>query len=219
MTSNPAEPRARALHDVVRVLSVLLTLSALAGLMTGVASSSRATLIDEVLAGGRVDPVAAEAADTLVRISVLLVIVFYSATMVVFLVWFWRLARNSAVLDRDRAPHAGWAIGSWLVPIANFWLPAVTLAKADRLSDPHTRSGGRLITAWAIVLGLAATASTVMWKLAPSELRTLQDVEAYARANRYDLIPQVALAIAAVLAILMIRRLTDRQHTALALPE
>ena len=45
---------------------------------------------------------------------------------------------------------------------------------------------------------------------------TIVDVEAYVRADRYDLVPQSGFAIAAVLAVVMVRRLTERQHLAFA---
>jgi hypothetical protein len=80
--------------------------------------------------------------------------------------------------------------------------------------DRDTAGSRRLIVAWAIVFGFSVAVSTVMWRLAPSGIVTIEDVEAFAWADRYDFVPQLGYVIAAVLAILMIRKLTERQDFA-----
>ncbi|MFE6358756.1 DUF4328 domain-containing protein [Streptomyces sp. NPDC057806] len=48
----------------------------------------------------------------------------YLACAVVFLCWFLGMRRATGPLAPDRFRHGtGWAIGSWFIPIAHFWLP------------------------------------------------------------------------------------------------
>lgn len=208
----------RSLRDLSGALTVLLPIAAVAGLISGYASLRRAAMIDSVLAGGPHDQALADAADEFVRIAGFAQVLASIPIMVLFILWFWWLAGNSARLDRAAAPRDGWAVGSWLIPIANLWLPAVKLIRADRLSgavvDRNTSASRRLIIMWATALGLAAIGIVAQWLTVPSVLLTVQDVEAYSRADRYDLVVQVALAFAALLAVIMVRRLTARQELA-----
>lgn len=210
----------RSLRDLTRALTILLPIAALAGLVSGYASLRRAALIDNVLAGGAHDQAKADAADNFVRIADFAHVVASIPIMVLFILWFWWLAGNSARLDRAAAPHDGWAIGSWLLPVANLWLPAAKLIRADRLSgavvDRNTSASRRLIIMWATALGLAVTGIVAQWLTVPNVLLTVQDVEVYSRADRYDLVVQIVLAFAALLAVIMVRRLTVRQELAFA---
>ncbi|SCF60702.1 MULTISPECIES: DUF4328 domain-containing protein [unclassified Streptomyces] len=43
---------------------------------------------------------------------------------IVFIIWFHSVRRVAGVLGPDRfRTGPGWAIGSWFIPLANFWLP------------------------------------------------------------------------------------------------
>ncbi|MFB7371310.1 DUF4328 domain-containing protein [Streptomyces sp. NPDC056222] len=43
---------------------------------------------------------------------------------VVFITWFYWMRRDGGVLGPDRFRKGpGWAIGSWFIPLANFWMP------------------------------------------------------------------------------------------------
>src|SRR5688572_22948218 len=101
----------RTLRDLTRALTVLLPIAALAGLVSGYASLRRAAVIDDVLAGGGHDQALADAADEFVRLAGFAQVVATIPVMVLFILWFFWLAGNSARLDRAAAPHDGWAIG------------------------------------------------------------------------------------------------------------
>lgn len=48
----------------------------------------------------------------------------YLPCAVLFIVWFFRMRRNTGLLAPDRFSRgAGWAIGGWLIPLVNFWMP------------------------------------------------------------------------------------------------
>ncbi|MEV0036335.1 DUF4328 domain-containing protein [Streptomyces sp. NPDC050804] len=48
----------------------------------------------------------------------------YLPCAIVFVVWFFRMRRNTGLLAPDRFRNGpGWAIGAWLIPLVNFWMP------------------------------------------------------------------------------------------------
>ena len=48
----------------------------------------------------------------------------YVPAAIVFVVWFFRMRRNTGLLAPDRFRNGpGWAIGAWLIPLVNLWLP------------------------------------------------------------------------------------------------
>ena len=210
----------RGLRDLTGALTWLLSIAALAGLVSGYASLRRSVMIDGVLAGGRPDDAGIVAADAFVRVAGFAHVVACIPVMVLFVLWSWWLTRNAALLDRHAAPQDGWVVGSWLVPIANLWLPARNLIRVDRIAggtgDRHTTASRRVIISWATALGLAAVGLTWLWRLGARGLVTVQDVETYAFADRAELVFQIMLALAAGLAVIMIRRLTQRQEHAFA---
>ncbi|MFD4634296.1 DUF4328 domain-containing protein [Streptomyces sp. NPDC058284] len=163
----------------------------------------------------------AEHADTLYAVSGFLQTGALIATCAVFLVWFHRVRVNAEVFE----PHIhrktrGWTVGSWFVPVLNFWFPrriAVDIwdASGDRsvaldrtTLDPS--AGGaphRLVNAW--------------WTLWVANLLAGRwSTQSYWRAEEPDEIKAAvgnlmfsdALDIAAaVLAILFVHRLTGMQ--------
>lgn len=206
------------LTRLVHALAVLLPVSAALGVVSGFASFRRANLIDDVLDGRDIDLAAVDAADSLVQTLSAIHLLTYLPTGIVFIVWFWRLAKNAALLDRHGAPRAGWAFWSWFVPIGSLWLPAENLLRADRVSgqvlDGGITSNRRLVVSWAAAFAIGSYGSAILWRSVPVEILTGRDLATFVRADRYDVVLQVVVAVAAVLAVLMVRRLTERQDRA-----
>ncbi|MEU9295605.1 DUF4328 domain-containing protein [Streptomyces sp. NPDC048266] len=138
----------------------------------------------------------------------------YVATGVVFIVWFHRLRKNAEVWAGDlQSRKPGWAIGGWFVPIANLWIPrgiAVDIWRASRW-QPYAADGAReltLLNSWWtcwVVGTLVNWTSGQMYKSA-------ETVDAWLTATRWSLAGFVLDIVAAVLAILVVRRLTSMQH-------
>jgi hypothetical protein len=57
---------------------------------------------------------------------------------VVFVVWFWRAYSNLTALGRTRKRRAGWAIGAWLIPFANYVIPYGIGAEIWKQSGPDS---------------------------------------------------------------------------------
>ncbi|MFJ3932457.1 DUF4328 domain-containing protein [Streptomyces sp. NPDC090029] len=144
------------------------------------------------------------------------------ATMVVFIIWFHRVRCNAGVFATDWFTNGtGMAIGAWFIPIGNLWIPrrvAVetwTASQADHLAGSRhqpTTPVNIWWTGWVASLLLSAVAS---WRGSRAETAG----EVLAAADLMVAADAVAI-VAAVLAILFVRRLTHMQHTkALALSQ
>ncbi|GHG19346.1 DUF4328 domain-containing protein [Streptomyces zaomyceticus] len=138
----------------------------------------------------------------------------YLATGIVFIVWFYRLRKNAEVWASDlQTRKPGYAVGGWFIPIANFWIPraiAVEIWRASRPA-PYAADGRRELTllncwwtCW-IVGTLVNWASGQMYETAG----TTGDYDA---ASQWSLAGFALDIVAAVLAILFVRRLTSMQH-------
>lgn len=68
---------------------------------------------------------------------------FALASLVVALVWVFRVASNAQRLRGDGKPSPGWAVGSWFIPLANIVLPIFPMRDTARA----TQAGG-LAVAW-----------------------------------------------------------------------
>ncbi|MFK0191424.1 DUF4328 domain-containing protein [Kitasatospora sp. NPDC090308] len=122
------------------------------------------------------------------------------ATAVVFIVWLHRVRVNVEVIcpqvyQRGR----GWTIGAWFIPFANLYLPWRVTADIWNASGPTDRHGvpqpfrAGVVNAW----WAAWVVSLVLGRL---------KVSAAVTASEF------VTAVAAVLAILVVRGLTDMQE-------
>ncbi|MFE5814722.1 DUF4328 domain-containing protein [Streptomyces sp. NPDC056479] len=51
-------------------------------------------------------------------------VIVYLPAAIVFVVWFFRMRRNTGLMAPDRFRNGpGWAIGAWLIPLVNLWMP------------------------------------------------------------------------------------------------
>ncbi|MFI9214342.1 DUF4328 domain-containing protein [Streptomyces sp. NPDC053253] len=136
------------------------------------------------------------------------------ATATVFIIWFHRLRKNAEVWAGDlQARTPGWAIGGWFIPIANLWIPhgvAADIWRASR-AEPSAADGrgelGLLHAWWA-----AFVVDTIVARVAGRMYDRAETFEEYASAANWLLASDVLDIVAAVLAILFVRRLTSMQH-------
>ncbi|MFF5934366.1 DUF4328 domain-containing protein [Streptomyces sp. NPDC012508] len=138
----------------------------------------------------------------------------FVATGIVFIVWFHRLRRNAEVWAGDlQSRKPGWAVGGWLVPIGNLWIPQGVAADIWRASRwrPYAADGARelaLLNAWWTVW----VADIVVSRIASLLYKRAETPDAYVTASSWSLTGYVLDIFAAVLAILFVRRLTSMQH-------
>lgn len=137
-----------------------------------------------------------------------------SATVVVFFVWFHRVRRNGEVFRPDGfSQSTGWAIGGWFVPIANLFLPYRTAretwdASAQNAPDGSYRSvsGAPVVTWW-----LAGVTGWFLHGLASYQYGKAVGAAEVRDASSLGAIADLIAVVAAVLAVLFVRKLTALQ--------
>ncbi|MER7174569.1 DUF4328 domain-containing protein [Streptomyces mesophilus] len=150
----------------------------------------------------------ADRADALAAAAAVLQTLFRIATIVVFLCWFWRVRVNAEVFAPDGHGKArGWTIGGWFCPVVNWWFPrriALDIWHAST-SGPARATG--LVNGW---WGLFTAYWVVGW-LASRQFAVAETPEKIQLALGSMLFADVLSALAAIAAVLFVRRLTAMQ--------
>ena len=144
------------------------------------------------------------------------------ATFVLLIIWLYRAAKNNEALGRQNPRLGpGWAIGGWFIPIAWWVIPFIILDDVWRGSDPSIARGDpswrRSSTMGAIWAWLVtAVIFTVPSAIASStgDVRA-DEPEKVRRDDILRVIGAVGAIVAAVLAILVTRRIAARQEECL----
>ncbi|MGW7044487.1 DUF4328 domain-containing protein [Streptomyces avermitilis] len=140
------------------------------------------------------------------------------ATMIVFLVWFYRVRVNAEVFAPDRQSKSrGWAIGGWFVPVVNLWFPRRIALDIWDASGPDALWDGDLavaprpsharVNAWWMVWIVSLLADRV----ASTAYRKAETAPEIHEAAGQMLFSDVVDMVAAALAILFVLRLTRMQ--------
>ena len=138
-----------------------------------------------------------------------------------FIFWFWRAYSNLAALGKPTRRRPGWAIGAWVVPIANFFIPYQIGSEIWRksLSDTpgvDTVGDGNIepvISWWALFLLMGLVNQVAFF----SGRDVGDDFERMAAVLGVDVIGGLVSIAAAIAALRFVRRATIRQERAAAL--
>jgi hypothetical protein len=144
----------------------------------------------------------------------------FVATGVAFITWLY-LARKNLDTWRIRGLRwgPGWAIRAWILPLANLVLPAVvmtTVVRGSRTPPDETEAPpGRsaLVWSWWLIYLCAAVGGTVFVSRDFNATDSAADIAGY---NAAGTVPSI---VAAVLAIVLVRRISgqqSRRHAALS---
>jgi hypothetical protein len=219
------------LRGLATATTILLGVSAAMAGLAGAFFLDRAGKADDFLNGNFLGTGLSEldSADSRVASGIGLFFFAFLATGVVFIIWQFRHAKNAEAIRGSLSLGPGWAIGGWFIPLANWILPALQIGQSAKASDPDlpagaTRDGGRLpgiIVAWAITYALGGIVFFAGSSSRPNEndvtrFNATSSLQDFARADRIAAVGMFIYAIAAVLAIVMIRTLTQRQDRAAA---
>jgi hypothetical protein len=198
-----------SLSGLATALYVLFPLVLLASLAQLAALGNRYNLLQEI----RDDPTSvtvaeADRADAGVAFGVIAYLLLVIATGIVFIVWFHRARGNADLLGGHYQRRSrGWAIGGWFCPVVNLWFPfqiaTDVLLEADRAgSQPIPgRQGYGLLRAW-------WTLFTIGNLLALGANGQGDDIDGLLRTDSFDITSTLLDIPAAVLAILVVRRIT-----------
>ncbi|MEU1090454.1 DUF4328 domain-containing protein [Streptomyces sp. NPDC005576] len=152
--SAPASPVPRAPEGLLKAVVALLGLVALADLFAVYADLNLANLIGDD-ANFVATPVGdLEAAENLYGFAATLWFTPYIACVVVFLVWFFRMRKYIGALAQDAFERgAGWAIGSWFIPIGALWMPVrIALQMWNAATRTWSAEPARYPSAWPVRL-------------------------------------------------------------------
>lgn len=139
-------------------------------------------------------------------------------TGVLFIRWQHRLARSSWAASGQSGLGPAWAIGGWFVPVVNVVLAGIQLRQLSRSTSPPAPGVGRgsqLVVLWTVTFavgnGILAAFAVRPASFSILELATPDDLRA-ARATMYlGVVANLVLAVAAVLGIAVVQRLTRQQ--------
>lgn len=133
------------------------------------------------------------------------------AVAVFFIRWLRLAYRNAdAVAPGVRRYGHGWAIGAWFVPFLNIWRPKQIVNDAWRAGDPSSAPYTAQLPAWLNLWWAAWLLTNVLGQVA-GRLALRQDTNEELHTVDYWYIASDATdAVAAVLAILVVRRISAR---------
>lgn len=201
----------RSIRGIGNALIALLVAQVLALMFEAVAVLMEMSLLQRIIDGSQVTLAEATASDNRVALSVRLWLVLLVATIVVWLIWQHRAHANLKALGTELEYSPGWAVGFWLIPIANLWKPFQVnreLWKASGDVDDWRSQRTWPVLGWwwaswisAGVLGRVAAAAR-QGAETPMEIRS---------ADIVDLLSTVVVVASAVLAILLVRSVIERQ--------
>ncbi|TDE09124.1 DUF4328 domain-containing protein [Jiangella asiatica] len=193
-------------------LTVLLAIIAAISAVTVVAYLLRIAYVVDVLDDGGADPDRADALDAFMAACVVLWTLMLLAIAPVFIVWQYRHAKNARLLGSVMW-GPGWAVGGWFIPIANLFIPARQVYVSSRFSDPRGRAAG-VVVGWWLCLVLASTLNRAVSTYEPEGLG-YDYLRGLRTADSLGVAAEMAFIAASVLAVVMVRRLSDRQDEAL----
>ncbi|MDI3421742.1 DUF4328 domain-containing protein, partial [Streptomyces luteolus] len=131
------------------------------------------------------------------------------ATAVVFLVWFYRVRVNAEVFAPEyHEKKRGWTIGGWFCPVVNLWFPRRIALDIWKASSDGNRRGAALLNWW---WALWVTTLLIGWTASRQYARA-ETTDEVQNALGSVLLTDVLDIVAAILAILFVRRLTRMQY-------
>ncbi|GGY08303.1 DUF4328 domain-containing protein [Streptomyces anandii] len=136
-------------------------------------------------------------------------------TGVVFIAWFYQARVNAEHFAQDVCTMArGWAIGAWFVPVGNLWLPYRVASEMWHASAQSTSDGSwRTVSKapvnawWALVI-----ASVAVGRVGSAATDAATTLAGLRHAVALTALGDLLNAVAAVLAIVFVRRLTRMQQ-------
>jgi NADH:ubiquinone oxidoreductase subunit 6 (subunit J) len=201
-------------------LQIMLAGVSLVGVAQIVALFGRINLLQRILTNPEAIAMAdATRSDQSVRRWAIIWLVAYLATAIVFSVWFFRIRKNAGAWAQDRQRRAqAWSFWAWVCPIVNFWFPfqiASDALESSRMPYSPERNGRTVLRLWWAAWLLQFPLSGIS-RILTTQTKTATNVIA---GTRVDIIGDVALLAAGVLAILMVRQLTGLQDRKINTPD
>lgn len=216
-------PRWRSLRGITAALTWLMSVHIvlMALLVIGVLNHLR-VLGDKERDGFVFDTKAVNDANAFPAAMIILSTLVGLALFVLLVIWLYRAAKNNEALGRQNPRLGpGWAIGGWFIPVANFVIPFIVMDDVWRGADPSIPRGDprwrRTSTLGAIWAWLVTAVIFVVPSVIASSTGDVRQDEPD-KVRRDDIlrvIGAVGAILAAVFAIIVIRRIAARQEECL----
>ena len=132
--------------------------------------------------------------------------------IVAFVAWFWRSYANLPSLGRPVKRRPGWAVGSWLIPFANFVIPysiGAEIWKKSRVDDTLDEANLEPVISWWALFLIMGLVNQVAFL---SSRDTGDDIERMAAAVSVELVGAAVSIAAALAAARFVRLATARQE-------
>lgn len=206
----PPQMPLRPVRGVAIFAVVALVCDSLIGIVAAVIDLWYASLVDRMIADVDSVPEAEiDTGDLVYGLSGILETVVYVVAIVAFLVWLFRVRANAEILapggHRRGQP---WLIFGWVVPIVSFWFPKQIVddiwSASSRVPSPPRGLFNAWWAAWLIGTWVANVAGRLLFNA--------DELEPLAAAARFDVVGIALMLIAAVLAIGVIRKITEAQE-------
>lgn len=124
-------------HNRARLITVLLIVGAVISLLT-IPSHVLDLSVDPLAEDQDIsDNPAGFLALAFTGVLGLATIAVYIATVVVFLMWLYRVSNNVAAFGATTQHSSGWAVGSFFVPIMNLFVPYQAVSDIWKKSEPN----------------------------------------------------------------------------------
>ena len=199
---------------------VLLGLTAVVDLLRLAFVASEIAFLREVLSGGTISLPAAKASDERIAAATGSALFLLLGTAIAWCIWQHRGQRNLRELGRTQLRFTpGWAVGWWFVPVASLFKPFQSVRELWKASEPTgDRSAWPASSTWPLIGWWWAcwiTSNLLAWVV--RGLRSGQDLHTIV-AGDYWWMASIGLSIvAAILAILIVRSVIERQTELMAL--
>lgn len=212
----------RSPEGLAKAVVILLVVAAVSDLLAVLAGLNVRSLLGDALDNGfaTFDDAEADRADNLYVASGVLQLLVMLATGVVFILWFRRVRLNAEVFDASMQPmKPGWAVGAWFVPFGNLVMPhriagGVWAASAQT----HTDGSWRTVSTTPLNLWWGAwVCSSVFSRYASQQYMKAEEAQEVMDAAGQMLAADALGIVAAVFAILFVRKLTRMQGERAAL--
>jgi hypothetical protein len=221
--SAPAQ-QTKPLKGMSTALVILLAVAALASVIAAFALFNRASVVDGVNFSNPSFSDIRDISDADDQVGGAISFFFLAlvVTGIMWVIWQFRHAKNANALRGSTGLGAGWAIGGWFVPLGNLVLPQLQLLQSSKASDPDLPQGQPAST------GTAPSAVLLWWALydlavvvlgvanATQPSRAIDDPDKFVSAERIFGVGMLCYVAAAIVAIVMVRAVTERQTRAIA---
>jgi hypothetical protein len=207
----------REFHSASRhatVLAALLGLNVVGAIAVAWVTLVEIDLLRRVGRGEFVRPLELTRSDERSSMISGLSIALLIVTGIVWLLWQHRSQANLHARRVQNLKYTpGWAVGWWLIPFANLVMPFLTVRELWGASGAEDGSWSTRARTWPVIGGWWASwiAANLVGRVAAASSESDPTVDSVIAVDRWILVTEALSALAAILAILIVRSVAQRQ--------